>query len=65
MSELSRPLRWTVAAVCAYEVAAIATDRAPTVSQLCYRRRWLTPVILGGLGLHLVIKPPSLKEKKR
>jgi hypothetical protein len=65
MSELSRPLRWAVAAVCAYEVAAIATDRTPTVSHLCYRRRWLTPVILTGLGLHLVIKPTSLKEKKR
>jgi hypothetical protein len=51
------PLRWGVAAVCAYEVAAITTDRCPTVSHLCYRKRWLTPVILGGLAVHLLVRP--------
>lgn len=50
-------LKWGVAAVCAYEVAAITTSRTPTVSALCHRKRWLTPLILGGLGLHLVIRP--------
>lgn len=61
MTPLVRVARWAVAAVCAYEVAAITTCKAPTVSNLCHRKRWLTPVILGGLGLHLIIKP---KEKK-
>ena len=55
-----RYLRWGVASVCAYEVAAITTCRTPTVSALCHRKRWLVPIILGGLGLHLIIRP---KEK--
>jgi hypothetical protein len=54
---MTRHLRWAVAAVCAYEVAAITTTRTPTVSALCHRRRWLAPVILGGLGVHLIVKP--------
>lgn len=53
-------LKWGVAAVCAYEVAAITTDACPTVSALCYRRRWLAPVILTGLGVHLYLKPKEL-----
>lgn len=52
-----RALRATVATVCAYEVAAISTGRVPTVSALCHQRRWLTPCVLGGLALHLLITP--------
>lgn len=59
---MTRHVRWAVAAVCAYEVAAITTDRAPTVSTLCHRKPWLTPVILAGLAVHLVIKPKGLSS---
>lgn len=55
--------KWAVAAACAYEVAAITTDRTPTISTLCHRRPWLATVILGGLGLHLFICPPHLRGK--
>lgn len=54
-------LKWAVAAVCAYEVLAITTDVVPTVSHHCYRRRWLAPVIVGGLAVHLAIKPKHLR----
>lgn len=56
-----RHAKWAVAAVCAYEVAAISTDRCPTVSSLCHQRRWLTPVIVGGLAVHLLARP-KVKE---
>jgi hypothetical protein len=49
--------RWAVAACCAYEVAAITTARTPTISALCARRRWLIPLIVGGLTVHLVKGP--------
>jgi hypothetical protein len=49
--------KWAVAAVCAYEVAAISTDTVPTVSHLCHERRWLAPVILTGLAVHLLVRP--------
>lgn len=59
---MTRHLKWGVAAVCAYEVAAITTDTCPTVSHLCHRKRWLAPVILGGLAVHLLIRPRTLEE---
>lgn len=43
-----------VAAVCAYETYAIVTGKVPTVSTLCGRHPALVPVILIGLGVHLV-----------
>lgn len=46
-------LKAAVALVCAYETESIVTGRTPTVSTLCGRHRWLTPLILGGLALHL------------
>ena len=49
--------KWAVAVVCAYEVAAITTDRCPTVSAMCHRKRWLAPVVLTGLAVHLIHKP--------
>lgn len=53
----SRAFRYAVASCCAYEVAAITTDRTPTISALCARRPWLIPIILGGLAVHLVKGP--------
>jgi hypothetical protein len=51
--------KWAVAACCAYEVAAIATDRTPTISNLCARHPWLTPAIVGGLTIHLLTTRPK------
>lgn len=45
--------RGAFAALCAYEAAAIATGRAPTVSQLCRRRRWAEAALLAALLVHL------------
>lgn len=60
-----RHAKWAVAAVCAYEVAAITTDRTPTVSHLCRQRRWLAPVVLGGLAVHLLINPKETRCSAR
>lgn len=57
LSEASRAFRYVVATACAYETAAITTRKVPTISTLCYQKRWLTPVILGGLAIHLVKGP--------
>lgn len=57
LTRLVAHAKWAVAVVCAYEVAAITTDKTPTVSRLCHRNRWLTPVILAGLAVHLIRRP--------
>lgn len=49
-----RALKYATFAVCGYEAVAGFTRRCPTVSQLCGRRRWLIPVAIGGLTLHLL-----------
>jgi hypothetical protein len=49
--------RIAVGLVCAYEAVAIFSRRVPTVSSLCWNRRVLIPVILGGLAMHL-LRPP-------
>lgn len=51
MSE--RCVRSAFAAMCAYEAAAIASRRAPTVSMLCRRHRWAEAALLGFLLVHL------------
>lgn len=43
---------------CAYEAMSLAVgdrERWPPISCLCWRRPVLIPVILGGLGVHLVL----------
>lgn len=45
--------RAAFAALCAYEAAAVATGRVPTVSQWCRRRRWAQAALLAALLLHL------------
>jgi hypothetical protein len=50
-----------VAGLCSYEVASIATGKTPTVSMLCRQRRWLAPVILVGLAVHLYLPPQRAK----
>ena len=55
-------LRYSVAFVCAYEVSAILTRRHPTVSALCWRKRALIPVIVGGLTVHLLVPPHATRD---
>jgi hypothetical protein len=55
-------MRWLVAATCAYEVASITSGRTPTVTALCRRRRWLAPVIIGALTVHLYQPHPRRKQ---
>lgn len=50
-------MKWGVAAVCAYEVAAIVGGRTPTVTMLCARHRWLGPLVLITLAAHLYKQP--------
>lgn len=57
MTRLLLNAKWAVAAVCAYEVAAITTNATPTVSRMCHRKPWLSAVILGGLAVHLLHRP--------
>lgn len=48
-----RHLRAAVAAGCAYEVFALVSGRAPTISRLCRRHRVFEVVLLGVLVIHL------------
>lgn len=41
-----------VASLCAYELAAILTGKAPTITALNRRYRFIEPVILAGLFVH-------------
>lgn len=50
---LERFAQAVFAVMCGYECAAIATGRAPTVSALCRRRRWVEAGLLAFLLLHL------------
>ena len=55
-------LRYSVAFVCAYEVSAILTRRHPTVSSLCWQKKALIPVIVGGLTAHLLVPPHATRD---
>ena len=48
-----RHLRAAVALACAYEVFALTSGRAPTISRLCRRHRSVEVVVLGVLIIHL------------
>jgi hypothetical protein len=52
-------VKWVAAGLCAYEVGAITTGRVPTLTQLSARNRWLGPVLVGALAVHLArARPP-------
>ena len=40
-------------ALCAYECGALATGSYPTLSMLSVRHRWLAPVLVTALAIHL------------
>lgn len=47
-------LKALVLVACGYEAGALASrGHAPTISVLCGRHRWLRPLIVGGLIVHL------------
>lgn len=56
-------VRWSVAGICGWETFAITTHRVPTVSALCAHHRYLVPVILGGLGWHLLARLPESSQE--
>jgi hypothetical protein len=48
-------MKWAVAATCGYEVAAIATGRIPTLTMLADRHRWIAPILVAALAVHLLL----------
>jgi hypothetical protein len=42
-----------VAGACAYEIFALTTRKAPTISVLCRRHHWFEALVLGALVVHL------------
>jgi hypothetical protein len=48
-------LKYGTGVITGWETAAIFIpgEHIPTVSRLCGRYRWLPPIILGGLAIHL------------
>lgn len=50
-------MKWAAAGLCSYEVAAIATGRAPTLTELSGRYRWLGPALVAALAVHLARQP--------
>jgi len=51
--------RWGVFGACLYEALALASRRCPTFSMMAAKRRWLAPVILIALAVHLYRHPPA------
>lgn len=62
-SVLTAALHTTVGGLCQYEVAALLSQtskrsrvKLPTLTRLCARHKWLAPILLTGLGVHLYRK---------
>jgi hypothetical protein len=58
-------VKWLAAGLCSYEVAAVTTGRAPTLTALSARHRWLGPVLVGGLAVHLWRAPLTTRPGRR
>ena len=50
-------MKWVAAGLCAFEVGAIATGRYPTLTQISGRHRWVGPLLVGALAVHLYRAP--------
>lgn len=48
-----RHQKWIAAGLCSFEVYAITTGRAPTLTQLSAQHRWVGPALVGALAVHL------------
>jgi hypothetical protein len=46
-------VKWVPALLCGYELGAIATGRFPTLTALSAKHKWLGPVLVGALAVHL------------
>jgi hypothetical protein len=46
-------MRWVAFGISVYEAGAVATGRVPTLTQLSARHRWLAPVLVSTLAVHL------------
>jgi hypothetical protein len=57
--------RWAAAAICGYEVTAIATGKVPTVTRLCQQHPVLAPALLTALAVHLYWRPVPAAEAAR
>jgi hypothetical protein len=53
-------LKLIAGTLCGYEVAALATGRVPTLTALSARHRWLGPVLVIALAVHLYRQPGRL-----
>jgi hypothetical protein len=56
---IDRAARIAVAAVCGYEVAAIAGAPVPTLTAICSHCRWLIPAVVVAVAIHLWFTPPA------
>ena len=50
-------MKWAAALLCAYEAGAITSGRLPTLTRLSREHRWLGPVLVGALAVHLYRQP--------
>lgn len=50
-------MKWGVVAACGYELASIIGGKTPTITMLCARHRWLGPLVLLTLAIHLYGQP--------
>jgi hypothetical protein len=50
-------VKWVAAGLCGFELGAILTGRYPTLSRLSQQHRWLGPVLLVSLAVHLARQP--------
>ena len=51
----SRVLKYATAGLCLYEAGAILTGKAPTVTALQRRKRWLGAALVTALSAHFII----------
>lgn len=50
-------MRWVAFGLSTYEAGAILTGRYPTLTRLSARHRWLGPVLVVALAVHLHRQP--------
>lgn len=49
-------MKHALAALCAYEVAAVWTGRVPTITSHCGRRPWLGVIAVVALAVHFAFE---------
>lgn len=46
-------MKWAAAGIAGYEVVSIAAGKTPTLTMLARRHRWLGPLLVAALAVHL------------